>query len=92
MVTVGICDDEKQQRTMLRRIAESYFQLLGEEYKVEEYEGGESLLQKIQQDPYGTELREGPFHVFVGISDFPTIVRYVESVVVQNAGCHDLIG
>ena len=35
MVTVGICDDEKQQRTMLRRIAESYFQLLGEEYKVD---------------------------------------------------------
>lgn len=56
MVTVGICDDEKQQRTMLRRIAESYFQLLGEEYKVEEYEGGESLLQKIQQDPYGTDI------------------------------------
>ena len=56
MVTVGICDDEKQQRTMLRRIAESYFQLLGQEYRVEEYEDGECLLRKVQQDPYGTDI------------------------------------
>lgn len=61
MITVGICDDEKQQRTMLRRIAEPYFQLLGQDYAIEEFENGESLLLKLEQEPYGIDIYSASF-------------------------------
>lgn len=56
MVTVGICDDEKQQRSILRKIAEPYFQLAGQEYRIFEYEDGESLLASLKKSPYGIDI------------------------------------
>lgn len=56
MITIGICDDEKHQRITLRRITEPYFQLLGQDYRIEEFEDGESLLQFMQQAPYGIDI------------------------------------
>lgn len=56
MVTVGICDDERQQRAMLRRITEPYFQILGQEYRIMEYEDGEALLRELSQDPYEIDI------------------------------------
>lgn len=56
MVTVGICDDEKQSRIMLRRITESYFQFLGLDYRIEEFENGESLLRQMNLDCCGPDI------------------------------------
>ena len=47
-MTIGICDDEKQQRNQLRRTIERLLQLMGECYKVDEYESGEELLAGIR--------------------------------------------
>lgn len=49
MVSVGICDDEKHQRMILKRITEPYFQLLGEDCRIQEFEDGESLLLEMQR-------------------------------------------
>lgn len=44
MLTVGICDDEQKMRKILRPVLERKLQLLGEEYRIAEYDSGEALL------------------------------------------------
>ncbi|MDE6743409.1 MAG: LytTR family DNA-binding domain-containing protein [Lachnospiraceae bacterium] len=47
---IGICDDEKELRTSLRRVIERVAQLDGLEYKVSEYGSGEEILKELKAD------------------------------------------
>lgn len=47
---IGICDDEKELRTSLRRVIEQEAQLNGLEYKVCEYGSGEEMLRALEKD------------------------------------------
>ena len=44
MITIGICDDEPKMQKALRVPLERKLQLLGEEYRIQEYASGEALL------------------------------------------------
>lgn len=50
MLTIGICDDEAKMRKALRVPLEKKLQLLGEEYRILEFDCGESLLSHSQTD------------------------------------------
>ncbi|WP_343250553.1 LytTR family DNA-binding domain-containing protein [Diplocloster hominis] len=50
MVIVGICDDEKQQRSQLHKIVQTYLQLAGENYEIRMYPDAEQLLADIKKD------------------------------------------
>ena len=47
---IGICDDEKELRTSLRRVIEREAQLNGLEYNVSEYGSGEEMLKALEKD------------------------------------------
>ncbi len=47
---IGICDDEKELRSSLRRVIEQEAQLNGLEYKVSEYSSGEEMLKTLEKD------------------------------------------
>lgn len=51
MVRIGICDDEKQQRGMMRRLLSRNIELWGMECVISEYGSGEELLQYITSSP-----------------------------------------
>lgn len=50
MITIGICDDEPKMQKALRVPLERKLQLLGEEYRIQEYASGEALLAGSQTD------------------------------------------
>lgn len=50
MLTIGICDDEANMRKALRLPLEKKLQLLGEEYRILEYDSGEGLLSRPDLD------------------------------------------
>lgn len=43
MINVGICDDEASMRKALRLVLETKLQLMGEDYRIFEYDSGEAL-------------------------------------------------
>lgn len=43
MINVGICDDETSMRKALRLVLETKLQLMGEDYRIFEYDSGEAL-------------------------------------------------
>ncbi len=47
---IGICDDEKELRTSLRRVIEREAQLNGLEHKINEYGSGEEMLKALKND------------------------------------------
>ncbi|MBD5507144.1 MAG: response regulator transcription factor [Lachnospiraceae bacterium] len=47
---IGICDDEKELRSSLRRVIEQEAQLNGLDYKVSEYSSGEEMLKALEKD------------------------------------------
>lgn len=47
---IGICDDEKELRSSLRRVIEQEAQLNGLEYKIKEYGSGEEMLKALEKD------------------------------------------
>ena len=49
-MTIGICDDEKELRSSLRRVIEQEAQLNGLEYKISEYSSGEEMLKALEKD------------------------------------------
>ena len=49
-MTIGICDDEKELRSSLRRVIEQEAQLNGLDYKVSEYSSGEEMLKALEKD------------------------------------------
>lgn len=51
MVKIGICDDEADQRVMLKNIIELFMQLQGEAFEILEYKCGEVLLHESQKKP-----------------------------------------
>lgn len=44
---INICDDDKNQRAALRKVIERSLQLQGIEYKIQEYDSGETLLRGL---------------------------------------------
>lgn len=50
MIHIGICDDEPAMRRALRRPLEQKLQLLGEEYRIFEYDSGESLVLRPEAE------------------------------------------
>lgn len=46
MIHIGICDDEAPMRKSLRTPLEQKLQLLGKEYRIFEYDSGESLIRR----------------------------------------------
>lgn len=50
MLTIGICDDEATMRRTLRIPLERKLQLMGEEYRILEYDSGEALLSRSEAD------------------------------------------
>ena len=49
-MTIGICDDEKELRSSLRRVIEQEAQLNGLDYKVSEYSSGKEMLKALEKD------------------------------------------
>lgn len=43
MINIGICDDEASMRKALRLVLETKLQLMGEDYRIFEYDSGEAL-------------------------------------------------
>lgn len=43
MINIGICDDEASMRKALRLLLETKLQLMGEDYRIFEYDSGEAL-------------------------------------------------
>lgn len=56
MITVGICDDEKVQRTMLRRIVEQTLELDGLSGRILEFADGEGLLNLFSRERYACDV------------------------------------
>lgn len=50
MIHIGICDDEPSMCRALRRPLEQKLQLLGEEYRIFEYNSGESLILRPEAE------------------------------------------
>ncbi len=50
MVHIGICDDEAPMRKALRVPLEQKLQLLGEEYRLSEYDSGEALINRPEAE------------------------------------------
>ena len=50
MIHIGICDDEAHMRRALRGPLERKLQLLGEDYRIFEYDSGESLIAKLETE------------------------------------------
>lgn len=50
MINIGICDDEASMRKALRTPLEQKLQLLGEEYRIFEYDSGEALLMRPEAE------------------------------------------
>lgn len=46
---IGICDDEKKLRTSMRKVIGQELQLLGLDYRMQEYGSGEELLKNIKE-------------------------------------------
>ena len=44
MIHIGICDDEASLRKSLRILLETKLQLMGEDYRISEYDSGEGLI------------------------------------------------
>lgn len=44
MIHIGICDDEASMRKALRLLLETKLQLMGEDYRMSEYDSGEGLI------------------------------------------------
>lgn len=50
MINIGICDDEASMRKSLRTPLEQKLQLLGEDYRVIEYDSGEALVRRSETE------------------------------------------
>lgn len=50
MVNIGICDDEAPMRKALRGPLERKLQLLGEDYRIFEYDSGEALMARLETE------------------------------------------
>lgn len=50
MVKIGICDDEAPMRKSLRASLERKLQLMGEDYQVNEYDSGETLVRHSEAE------------------------------------------
>ena len=48
MLNIGICDDEMPMRKALRMPLERKLQLLGESYRIFEYDSGEALMKRME--------------------------------------------
>ena len=48
MLNIGICDDETSMRKALRMPLERKLQLLGESYRIFEYDSGEALMKRME--------------------------------------------
>lgn len=49
IINIAICDDEKMQVNALTHIVERYFELKGHKFQINKFDGGESLLDSLQQ-------------------------------------------
>lgn len=52
MLKIAICDDEKSQLNLLKNILSIHLDLKGMDYKIYEFDSGESLLDSIIKDNY----------------------------------------
>lgn len=50
MINIGICDDEASMRRLLRTPIEQKLQLLGEDYRIFEYDCGETLVTRPETE------------------------------------------
>lgn len=50
MINIGICDDEASMRRLLRAPLEQKLQLLGEDYRIFEYDCGETLVTRPETE------------------------------------------
>ena len=50
MINIGICDDEAPMRRLLRAPLEQKLQLLGEDYRIFEYDCGETLVTRPETE------------------------------------------
>ncbi len=50
MINIGICDDEAPMRKLLRLPLEQKLQLLGEDYRIFEYDSGEALVGRAESE------------------------------------------
>lgn len=50
MINIGICDDEASMRRLLRAPLEQKLQLLGEDYRIYEYDCGETLVTRPETE------------------------------------------
>lgn len=50
MISIGICDDEALMRRALRTPLEQKLQLLGEDYRIFEYDSGEALMARPEAE------------------------------------------
>lgn len=56
MVTIAVCDDEKDMRAQLAQSAERQMQLMGEPCRILEYSGGAKLLMQLKEQPYSIDI------------------------------------
>lgn len=56
MITIAICDDEKEQRSILSESVLRQMELNGIPCRVKEYSGGGLLLTELNKDPYHFDI------------------------------------
>lgn len=56
MVTVTICDDEKEMRSRLGESVARQLELLGESYRIKEFSDGAGLLMQLRENPWFSDI------------------------------------
>lgn len=56
MVTIAVCDDEKEMRAMLSGSIERQMELSGEPCRITEFADGAKLLAQLKENPYSIDI------------------------------------